>query len=87
MEMYALVLWGGGGCTVLHGVLRFVCVDDQCITLLQIADFGMSRDLAHQDYYITSGGRIPLKWTAPEVILLANTVAWSHSPLYGYICT
>lgn len=35
--------------------------------LMQIADFGMSREVVHQDYYFTSGGRIPLKWTAPEV--------------------
>ena len=34
---------------------------------LQIADFGMSRDLEDDSYYITSGGKIPAKWTAPEV--------------------
>ena len=34
---------------------------------LQIADFGMSRDLLDENYYITSGGKIPVKWTAPEV--------------------
>lgn len=56
-------------------------MDDPCITLLQIADFGMSRDLAHQDYYITSGGRIPLKWTAPEVILLDNKHSHGHTDL------
>jgi len=33
----------------------------------QIADFGMSRDLLNENYYITSGGKIPVKWTAPEV--------------------
>lgn len=33
----------------------------------QVADFGMSRDLAQQDYYISQGGQIPVKWTAPEV--------------------
>jgi len=35
--------------------------------VIQIADFGMSRDLDDQKYYITSGGKIPVKWTAPEV--------------------
>jgi len=30
----------------------------------KIADFGMSRDF---NYYITSGGKVPVKWTAPEV--------------------
>ena len=36
--------------------------------LIQIADFGMSRDLIDHNYYITSGGKIPVKWTAPEVM-------------------
>ena len=35
--------------------------------LSQIADFGMSRVVLDDCYYITSGGRIPVKWTAPEV--------------------
>ena len=36
---------------------------------MQIADFGMSRDLIiDHNYYITSGGKIPVKWTAPEVL-------------------
>ena len=35
--------------------------------VLQIADFGMARDVADDTYYITSGGKIPVKWTAPEV--------------------
>ena len=35
---------------------------------LQIADFGMARDVATILYYITSGGKIPVKWTAPEVV-------------------
>ena len=65
--------------------------------LLQIADFGMSRDLAHQDYYVTSGGRIPLKWTAPEVILLLiRSIMYTLYPFvwlciymtsYTHICT
>ncbi len=36
---------------------------------LQIADFGMSRDLADTNYYVAHGGKIPVKWTAPEVCL------------------
>ena len=36
--------------------------------VLQIADFGMSRDLEDSAYYVsTHGGKIPVKWTAPEV--------------------
>ena len=34
---------------------------------LQIADFGMSRDLMDENYYVSHGGQIPVKWTAPEV--------------------
>lgn len=34
---------------------------------IQIGDFGMSRDLEEGDYYTSRGGRIPVKWTAPEV--------------------
>jgi hypothetical protein len=34
---------------------------------LQIADFGMSRDLADEKYYVSHGGMIPVRWTAPEV--------------------
>ena len=33
----------------------------------KVADFGMSRDLAYEEYYISHGGIIPVKWTAPEV--------------------
>ena len=38
-------------------------------SVFQIADFGMSRDLMEDDYYKSSGGKIPIKWTAPEVNL------------------
>ena len=35
---------------------------------VQIADFGMSRALLDTDYYISRGGKIPVKWTAPEAL-------------------
>ena len=35
--------------------------------LVQIADFGMARDIEESDYYVSHGGKIPVKWTAPEV--------------------
>ena len=38
-----------------------------CLT--QIGDFGLSRDLLDENYYITKGGMIPWRWTAPEVIV------------------
>ncbi|KAI6653850.1 hypothetical protein LOD99_3352 [Oopsacas minuta] len=35
----------------------------------RIADFGMSRELnSESEYYTSSGGRIPLRWTAPEAV-------------------
>ena len=33
----------------------------------QIADFGMARDVTDDIYYVSTGGKIPVKWTAPEV--------------------
>ena len=44
--------------------------DTYCIVIfiIQIADFGMSRDLADEDYYVSHGGKIPVKWTAPEAL-------------------
>ena len=37
-------------------------------TDVKVADFGMSRDLADETYYISHGGMIPVKWTAPEAL-------------------
>ena len=34
---------------------------------MQVADFGMCRDLEDENYYISHGGKIPVKWSAPEV--------------------
>ena len=33
----------------------------------QIADFGMARDVTDDTYYVTTGGKVPIRWTAPEV--------------------
>ena len=30
----------------------------------------MSRDLIDENYYMTTGGLIPVKWTAPELLLI-----------------
>ena len=42
------------------------------IVCSQIADFGMSRDLQDESYYISQSKKIPIKWTAPEVITNYN---------------
>ena len=44
----------------------------ECNKFTQIADFGMSRDLANENYYRSHGGKIPVKWTAPEVMLATS---------------
>ncbi|XP_064386577.1 ephrin receptor 1-like isoform X2 [Halichondria panicea] len=36
--------------------------------ICKVADFGMSRDLENESYYVSHGGKIPVKWTAPEAI-------------------
>ena len=33
----------------------------------------MARDVGDDSYYITSGGKIPVKWTAPEVRFIMKT--------------
>ena len=38
----------------------------------QISDFGMSRGLEEETYYMSKGGKIPIKWTAPEVLTTIN---------------
>lgn len=37
----------------------------------QIGDFGLARDLdgGNSSYYVSQGGKVPIKWTAPEVWL------------------
>lgn len=45
----------------------FKRIHDYAMLLFQIGDFGMARDLMDDTYYKSSGGKIPVKWTAPEV--------------------
>ena len=48
----------------------------------------MARDVGDDIYYIATGGKIPLKWTAPEVwILCKHTITYSHSSLYRQYIT
>ena len=64
-------------CVYIHTYIHTVDIATNKISVtmcnvytLQIADFGMARDVADDTYYITSGGKIPLKWTALEVRIL-----------------
>ena len=50
----------------------------------QVADFGMSRDLADENYYISQGrDKIPVKWTAPEAIHYKKYSSASDVWAYG----
>ena len=42
----------------------------------------MSRDLSDSDYYVSQGGQIPIKWTAPEVIKIFYFTASKLKLLY-----
>ena len=42
----------------------------------------MSRDLLQEDYYVSHGGKIPVKWTAPEVYEgIKSKIFVKYSPL------
>ena len=54
------------GCLLLKMLKRInlICI----LAKFQIADFGLSQDLQNKDYYVSQGGKIPVKWTAPEAL-------------------
>ena len=54
-------------CKARHYLCSIVPLMFKSLVNYKIADFGMSRDLADADYYVSQGGLIPVKWTAPEV--------------------
>lgn len=42
----------------------------------------MSRDLEENTYYISQGGLVPIKWTAPEVIIKSMTIVNNGTCMY-----
>ncbi|XP_065899833.1 uncharacterized protein [Dysidea avara] len=62
---------------------RNILVSEKCTC--KIADFGMSRDLLNDNYYITSGGKIPVKWTAPEALHYRKYSVFSDVWSYGCV--
>ena len=49
----------------------------------KIGDFGLARMVEDNDYYLSSGGLIPLKWTAPEAIFYKKYSEKSDVWSYG----
>ena len=58
---------------------------------VQIADFGMARDVTDDTYHVSTGGKIPVRWTAPEVDMnirsytLHMHVLYTNTYIY-YVC-
>ena len=51
---------------------------------IRVADFGMSREvISENDYYTSSGGTVPLRWTAPEAVLYKKFSEKSDVWSYG----
>ncbi|KAL5473082.1 hypothetical protein EMCRGX_G027524 [Ephydatia muelleri] len=51
----------------------------------KIGDFGLSRDLDENPYYITHKGTIPLKWSAPEAFMYGKFSTSSDVYSYGML--
>ena len=52
----------------------------------QISDFGMTREVESETYYMLGqGAKIPVKWTAPEVILYKKNSTSSDVWSYGML--
>ena len=54
--------------------------------MFQIADFGMSRDVEQEGYYVAQcGTKIPVKWTAPEALKYRKYSTASDVWSYGCV--
>ena len=45
----------------------------------------MARNLIEDDYYVSQGGKIPLKWTAPEALIFHKYTTASDVWSYGCV--
>ena len=39
----------------------------------------MARDVTDDTYYVSSGGKVPVKWTAPEVTIYQCLISVTHT--------
>ncbi|GAB0091168.1 ephrin type-B receptor 1-B [Sergentomyia squamirostris] len=63
---------------------RNVLVNAQLVC--KIADFGLSREIENaSDAYTTRGGKIPVRWTAPEAIAFRKFTSTSDVWSYGVV--
>ncbi|XP_055377666.1 ephrin type-B receptor 1-B [Condylostylus longicornis] len=63
---------------------RNVLVNTQLVC--KIADFGLSREIENaSDAYTTRGGKIPVRWTAPEAIAFRKFTSASDVWSYGVV--
>ena len=53
------------------------------IVYQQVGDFGMSRELVDAEYYVSQGGTIPVRWTAPEAVYYRKYSTASDVWSYG----
>ena len=53
--------------------------------LFQVGDVGMARDLEEDSCYMSKGGLIPVRWTAPEVRILKTKLAAVNLMTYTLI--
>ncbi|XP_026275487.2 ephrin type-A receptor 4-A isoform X4 [Frankliniella occidentalis] len=65
---------------------RNVLVNAQLVC--KIADFGLSREMesATEGAYTTRGGKIPVRWTAPEAIAFRKFTSASDVWSFGIVC-
>ena len=75
-------------CTIINIVYKTFSLC--CFPLNQtfsskIADFGLSKDISTDYYYKPKGGRVPVRWTAPEAILYKKYSTKSDVWSYGMV--
>ncbi|XP_062503048.1 uncharacterized protein LOC134180007 isoform X2 [Corticium candelabrum] len=51
----------------------------------KVADFGMTRDVSDDNYYVTKGGKVPIRWCAPESLNFKKYSSASDVWSYGVV--